>query len=146
MKPNKKGHIKMNCKVLVLSHGKLAGSLLETVEFICGSTAGMNCINMPDPFDQSEYESSIRKTIEENKENGVLVLCDLFGGSPFLTCTRILKEYWEKMEVVTGVNLGMLLELESRIDELDIKELKEVALNAGKQSVIDIKERLGSKE
>lgn len=136
----------MKCKVLVLSHGRLAGSLAETVEFIYGSSDGLKYMNMPDPYDQTEYEDSIRAIIEENKEKGILVLCDLFGGSPFLTCTRIIRDYWDQMELLTGVNLGMLLELMSGIDELDIKELKEKALIAGKEGVVDIKERLGSKE
>ena len=135
----------MKCKVLVLSHGKLAGSLVETVEFIYGSSEGIAYMNMPDPFDQSQYERDIRNIVEENKESGVLVLCDLFGGSPFLTCTRIIRDYWDQMELLTGVNLGMLLEIMSGIEEFNIKELKDNALNAGKNSVVDIKERLGNK-
>lgn len=135
----------MENRVLVLSHGKLAESLVNTVEFICGSTEGISYINMPDPFDQLQYENMIRQIIEENKKKGVLVLCDLFGGSPFLTCTKILKEHWDQMELLTGVNLGMLLEVAGKIEDLGVKELKEVALNAGKESVVDIKERLGNR-
>ena len=133
----------MKCKVLVLSHGKLAGSLVDTVRFIYGSTEGLEYINMPDPFDQNQYEENIRRIIENNKNNGVLGLCDLFGGSPFLTCTRIMKDFWDSMELLTGVNLGMLLEIMGSIEETEIRELKDKALNAGKESVIDIKERLG---
>lgn len=135
----------MKCKVLVLSHGKLAGSLVETVEFIYGSSEEIAYMNMPNPFDQSQYERDIRIIVEENKESGVLVLCDLFGGSPFLTCTKIIRDYWDQMELLTGVNLGMLLEIMSGIEELNIKDLKDKALNAGKDSVVDIKERLGNK-
>ena len=135
----------MKCKVLILSHGKLAGSLFETVEFIYGSTDGLAYINMPDPFDQRKYEEDIRKIVEDSGEDGVLILCDLFGGSPFLTCTRILKDAYDHMEIVTGVNLGMLLELMGNIEEDDLKTLKEKALHAGKESVVDIKERLGNK-
>lgn len=38
----------MNCKVLVLSHGNLAGSLVDTVKLIFGSTDGIEYMNMPD--------------------------------------------------------------------------------------------------
>lgn len=135
----------MKTKVLVLSHGSLAGALVETVGFIYGGTQGLCFINMPEPFDQIGYEGSIRKIVEENRETGTLILCDLFGGSPFLTCTKILKDHWDDAEVLTGVNLGMLLEIMSGIEELDVKELKKIALNAGKEGVIDIKERLGKR-
>ncbi len=135
----------MKCKALILSHGKLAGALVETVKFIYGDTNGLEYINMPDPFDQNRYEQEIRQIVDENRENGVLILCDLFGGSPFLTCTKIIRDYWEQSEMLTGVNLGMLLEIMGSIDRADIRELKDIAMNAGKESVVDIKERLGKR-
>lgn len=135
----------MNCKVLVLSHGNLAGSLVDTVKLIFGSTDGIEYMNMPDPFDQNKYEQDIRNIIEENKQDGVLIMCDLLGGSPFLTCTKIVRDYWDQTELVTGVNLGMLLEIMSGINNLSISNLKNIALNAGKEGVTDIKERLGKK-
>lgn len=72
-------------------------------------------------------------------------MCDLLGGSPFLTCTKIVRDYWDQTELVTGVNLGMLLEIMSGINNLSISDLKNIALNAGKEGVTDIKERLGKK-
>ena len=102
-------------------------------------------MNMPDPFDQGLYEHDIRKIVEDNADEGVLILCDLFGGSPFLTCTKIIRDHWDTTELLTGVNLGMLLEIMGSIKEADIKELKEKALNAGKEGVVDIKERLGKR-
>ena len=47
------------------------------------------------------------------------------------------------MELVTGVNLGMLLELMANIESAGIKELKDIALSSGKDGIIDMKERLG---
>lgn len=47
------------------------------------------------------------------------------------------------MELVTGVNLGMLLELMANIETASITELKDIALSSGKEGIIDIKERLG---
>lgn len=136
----------MKCKVLVLSHHNLAGCLVDTVKFIYGSTEGIEYLNMPEPFDQTQYENSIRSIVEENSESGILVLCDLFGGSPFLTCTRIIRDHWDRMEMLTGANLGMLLEIVGCIEDSDIKELKEKAKNAGREGVADIKERLGKKQ
>ena len=133
----------MKYKVLILTHGKLAGSLYDTVKFIYGSTDGLAYLNMPEPFDQSTYGKMIADIVSENKEQGTLILCDLFGGSPFLTSARLLKENGDHMELVTGVNLGMLLELMANIESAGIKELKDIALSSGKDGIIDMKERLG---
>ena len=85
----------------------------------------------------------IEDIVSENREDGTLILCDLFGGSPFLTSAKLLKENSDHMELVTGVNLGMLLELMANIETASITELKDIALSSGKEGIIDIKERLG---
>ena len=94
----------MKCKVLILTHGKLAGSLYDTVKFIYGSTDGLAYLNMPEPFDQSAYGKMIADIVSENKEQGTLILCDLFGGSPFLTSAKLLKENnsWSEMWLKFG--------------------------------------------
>lgn len=132
----------MKCKVLLLSHDKLAGAFISAVEFVYGDTSGFGYINMPDPFDQMAYVKTIEDVVEENSETGVLILADLFGGSPFLTSARILKNNYEKVELVTGYNLGMLLEIAPMIENSTIAELKEAALNAGRGGMVDIKERM----
>ena len=130
----------MKNKVLVLSHDKLAGALVRTTEFIYGELEDLCFIDMPDPFDIEAYEKSIRLFIEENES--VLVLCDLNGGSPFLTCMKIMRDHWENCEVLSGVNMPMLLEVAGNMDSLDLKELKALAVEAGKEGIVDIKERM----
>lgn len=132
----------MKCKVLLLSHDELAGAFISAVEFVYGDTSGFGYINMPDPFDQMAYIKSIEDVVEENSETGVLILADLFGGSPFLTSARILKNNFDKVELVTGYNLAMLLEIAPMIENSTIAELKEAALNAGRGGMVDIKERM----
>ncbi len=133
----------MKCKALIMTHGKLAGSLYETVRFIYGSTEGLAYLDMPEPFDKNAYEATLEKIVSENEKEGILILCDLFGGSPFLTSAKILKEHFQQVELVTGVNLGMLLELMTNIESASIEELKQIAVNSGKDGIVDIKERLG---
>ena len=131
----------MKCKALILTHGKLASALADTVEFVCGERENIIAIDLPDPFDQSAYEAAITDVVEENE--GTLILCDLFGGSPFLTSARIVKEHADKTQLLTGVNLGMLLEIVPMLEEGDLNEIKEAAMRAGKEGIVDIKERLG---
>ena len=80
--------------------------------------------------------------IEENKDTGVLILTDLFGGSPFLNTCKLMRQYGQYMEVVTGYNLAMVLELASSIQTDTVEELKQKALEAATKGIIDVKERM----
>ena len=130
----------MKCKIMVMTHGKLAESFCETVKLICGEKIAYK--NMPDILDMEQYKKDINSILDKNKDTGVLFITDLMGGSPFLACVQVMKERWDEMELVTGCNLGMLLEIVSNMNEKNIVELKEIALEVGKKSVIDIKKQM----
>lgn len=130
----------MKCKIMLMTHGKLAESLNATAELICGEKVAFK--NMPEVLDMQEYKKFINDVLDENKETGVLFLTDLMGGSPFLACMQVMKERKDEMELVTGCNLGMLLEVISNMNNMDIHELKEIAVKAGQQGVIDIKKQM----
>ena len=132
----------MKCKVLMLSHSKLAGAFYDTIQFIYGDTSGFGYINMSEPFDQQQYIESIENVIEENKDTGVLILTDLFGGSPFLNTCKLMRQYGQYMEVLTGYNLAMVLELASSIQTDTVEELKQKALEAATKGIIDVNERM----
>lgn len=130
----------MKCKIMIMTHGKLAESFSETVKMICGEEIAYK--NMPEVLDIDQYKKEINSILDENRDTGVLFITDLMGGSPFLACVQVMKERWDEMELVTGCNLGMLLELTSNMNEKNIVELKEIALEVGKKSVIDIKKQM----
>ena len=130
----------MKCKIMLMTHEKLAESLSATAELICGEKVAFK--NMPEVLDMQEYKKFINDVLDENKETGVLFLTDLMGGSPFLACMQVMKERKDEMELVTGCNLGMLLEVISNMNNMDIHELKEIAVKAGQQGVIDIKKQM----
>ena len=98
-----------------------------------------------EPFDQQQYIESIENVIEENKDTGVLILTDLFGGSPFMIASKLLAkpDISERVELVTGLNMAMLLEVCSNLDE-NLAKLKEIAIKAGKNGIVDLKEKLNS--
>ncbi|MBQ9328838.1 MAG: PTS sugar transporter subunit IIA [Solobacterium sp.] len=130
----------MSCTVVLAGHEKFASALAKTIEFIYGSRDGLITVDMPEPFNQQVYEESLRKAVQEHE--AVLILCDLFGGSPFLTSSRILKEYPEKTELLTGVNLGMVLEVMPLLNESSLQDIKRSAKESGMNGIVDIKERM----
>lgn len=71
-----------------------------------------------------------------------MVVTDLLGGTPFLSCMQIIQNNWDKMEVITGCNLPMLLAVAGDIETADIQELKKTAIEAGGGGIVDLKSQL----
>ena len=98
--------------IVIVSHGRLAQELIHTVEIIMGrleKTAAV-CIDAPEKLDA--MKDRIKRAIDECDEGeGVLVLTDMFGGTPANLSLAFLDE--GKVEVLTGFNLPMLIKLAS---------------------------------
>ena len=94
--------------VVVATHGNLAQELIRTAEAVVGKLAQVSPISVvaSAPDMRHEIEEAIRGV---DQGDGVLLLTDLLGGSPTNLCLSFLTE--RQVEVVTGVNLPMLLKL-----------------------------------
>ena len=124
----------MKCKVLMLSHSKLAGAFYDTIQFIYGDTSGFGYINMSEPFDQQQYIESIENVIEENKDTGVLILTDLFGGSVNQFVMNNLLN--ENTYVIAGINVYCLLRVLTINENEDIeKQIMEIISDSKDQMV-----------
>ena len=98
---------------LILSHGRLADELLSAARTISGDLDGFGALSLDwsDGFD--EAQARIEKAIEQlDQGDGVLVLTDMFGGTPCNVALTFLKP--GKVEIVTGVNLPMVVRLACR--------------------------------
>ena len=132
----------MKCKALVLTHGELAGAFVQAGELILGRNDLLQYKNLPVCLDIENYKREIEEILEENRETGVLVITDLLGGSPFLTCSSLAQKHWEEMELITGCNLQMLLAVTDAIEEKTVAELKEIAVEAGRNGIVDLKSQM----
>jgi mannose/fructose/sorbose-specific phosphotransferase system IIA component len=124
--------------IVVASHGDLASALISSAEMIIGSQENVAAVCL-DPKDNLEAcHNALCAAIDQvQTDAGVIVLIDLFGGTPANAAVLGLRE--RSYPIVAGVNLPMLLEvLMSRQGGLSAKELTEVALQAGQDSIIDV--------
>lgn len=122
--------------VIVLTHGNLAGELLEAARKI-DEQIEQSSVALPLPWeiDSDEASELLRRTLKElDSSDGVLILTDMFGGTatnlalPFLTPDQV--------EVVTGVNLPMLVKLASlRNREAPLAELAARLTESGQKSI-----------
>ncbi len=119
--------------VVVAAHGMLAEELLRTAEAVVGQLAQVRTVNVlaSDPEMRHKIEEAIRAV---DGGEGVLLLTDLLGGTPTQLCLSFLHE--RKVEVVTGVNLPMLLKLVSlRAAGKPIAQLAHDVAEAGQKAI-----------
>jgi PTS system mannose-specific IIA component len=123
--------------IVVVTHGQLARELVAAAEMIIGDIPNVTSVSMgwqesPDDAER-EIEAAIAR-VESGK--GTVVLTDMFGGTPSNLSLTFLEK--GKVEVVTGVNLPMLIRLASlREEELgdDLRAVAAQAMREGKENV-----------
>ena len=95
---------------LIVTHGRLAIELLNAAEMIVGEIHGFAAVSLGWHDDVDTASTMMRNALERvQTPDGVLILTDMFGGTPTNIASTFLGQ--EKVEVVTGVNLPMLIKL-----------------------------------
>ena len=120
--------------MLVITHKRLAEEFIATAELIVGEIE--NCVGLsldPDlPVD--DLRQQINQAMDRvNDGDGVIVLTDMFGGTPSNLSLSFLNQ--EGIEVVTGVNLPMLLKLAHSREEHKVDELARIVKDYGRRSI-----------
>ena len=121
--------------ILIVSHRQLGDALIDCVEFIQGERPeAMTSISI----DLRENAADLRKKIEKgikqvNHKKGVLILTDMFGGTPSNLSYSFLEE--GAVEVISGVNLPMLIKASSMRKDKTLEELAADLETFGKKSI-----------
>ena len=96
--------------VVVVTHGQLANELVNAAEMIVGDLPQFTAVSIGWHDDVNDARGEIEQAIERVRgETGVLVLTDMFGGTPSNLGMTFLEK--DRIEVITGVNLPMLIKL-----------------------------------
>ena len=132
--------------VLLIAHGALAEGFVESAKMIMGDDIpNYRALRLEIGADLEEYTNAFLTAIHElNTGDGVLVLADLFAGTPANTALRNLQQ--ERYGLLTGANLAMVVEALSNRDGMTLSEVKEAALEAAHASMVDINQKLNVKE
>jgi PTS system mannose-specific IIA component len=104
--------------VVVVTHGQLATELLNAAETIVGELPRFTAVSIGWHEDTEDARSEIADAVARvNGEAGVLVLTDMFGGTPANLAMTFLGD---RVEVITGVNLPMLIKLANLAEQADL--------------------------
>lgn len=127
--------------IIIATHGDFGKSLLKSSEMIIGKQDNVTILGL-------DYGDSVEVLIDELKDNiskmnkgdGVLVLIDLFGGSP---SNATLMNMWDaKFKSITGLNMPMLLEAFSSRKSCSLDELADKCAEAGRLGIRELHKEL----
>lgn len=109
--------------IVIVSHGNLATEVLKTAELIVGKIENAEAIDIDPKTSMEQIHNDIERAIKSvDKGDGVLVMTDMFGGTPSNLSLSFLGRY--NVEVITGVNIPMLLRIPAaREKERNLEEL-----------------------
>lgn len=121
--------------IIVGTHGRLSEEILKSAEMIFGAQENVGSVTFQPGEGVDGLVEKYNNLIETmDSKDGVLFMVDLFGGSPF-NAASILAMKNDNMEIVTGVNLPMILEVLGSRDFSSLSELLNIAENSGKDAI-----------
>ncbi len=123
--------------IVLVTHGELAKELISAVNFVLSSNPSVKmegvCLDPNREFES--FKQEIKTAIKKVKSNdGILLVTDMFGGTPSNISLTFLDE--NNIEVISGVNLPMLLKLATLSDKVTLMEAVKIAEAAGRDNII----------
>ena len=120
--------------VVVVTHGQLATELVNAAEMIVGDLPQFTAVSIGWHDEVNDAREDIARAIERVRgQSGVLLLTDMFGGTPSNLGMTFLEH--DKLEVITGVNLPMLLKLASLRQSADLRAVAREMRDHGRSAI-----------
>ena len=122
-------------KLVVVAHGHFATGAASALELIVGKQEEVAVIDFSEGMSAQTVKEKIAAELVNQSE--VLVLSDLLGGTPFKVSTEFMAEFNGKMNVLSGLNLAMLIEAAFARNMLSFEELVDKLVTTAKDGVVD---------
>ena len=131
--------------VVIVTHYGLGQEFLHALQQIVPAAPDFRVVSIDPAQSVDEMRTAIAKELEAADEGkGVLVLTDMFGGTPSNISLSFMKEH--RVEVLTGVNLPMLIKLATMRDEKPLDELATFIKSYGQRNISVASEILPEEE
>ena len=128
--------------LVLVTHGRLASEFIVAMEHVVGPQERMAAICIGPDDDMEERRGQIAQAIKAvDTGAGVIILTDLFGGTPSNLAISLMKS--DKIEVIAGVNLPMLIRLEGARKVMPVHAAVAAAREAGRKYISVASEILG---
>lgn len=126
---------------VIVSHGQVANELLAAAETVVGELKHIAAVSIGWHDDVETARNEVARAIKKVSEGiGVLLLTDMFGGTPTNISAMFLEN--NDVEIITGVNLPMVIKVASQNKEMTLAEMAAAVESQGKQSIYRASELL----
>lgn len=124
--------------LIISGHGNFASGLRTSLKLIAGEIVNIEYVDFEEGDSIADLKNKYYNALKNlNSCNSILALSDLAGGSPFKTLVEVKIEIDKAMEVISGTNLPMLLEISMSKDIIDdLNSLCESAITIGKTGIL----------
>ncbi len=117
-------------KIIVITHGHLAHGLKDTVNMFVPEVKDLDYLSF-DGANLDVFNEQLSELIDHQQKT--IVLCDMFGGSPFLTACKLANS--DNIRIIGGVNLAMIIETIINQSEDDLDDVVTKICDATKESI-----------
>ena len=120
--------------ILIVTHKELAEALMSVWDLILGRQEGTVAVSLDPSAPPETSRQQIQRGLSQvNNGNGVIILTDMLGGTPSNLTLSFLQE--GKVEVVTGVNVPMLMKLAHLRDQDNLQEVALALKQSGQKGI-----------
>jgi len=120
---------------VIVTHGRLAESLFAAAESITGRIENIKTVSITNADNSDTIRGELSTAIKEvDGGNGVIVFTDMFGGTPTNIALSLMEE--GRVEVITGVNLPLLIKFAGHRAEKPLNELVLLLKEYGQESIV----------
>lgn len=119
--------------LVVVAHAGLAAALINAAEMIVGKITGAASVEINPDDSVENIRLALTSAIESVSSGNIIIMTDMFGGTPSNMSLSFLKE--DQIEVLTGVNLPMLIKFASDRDRFGVAELAAQIRDTGREGV-----------
>ena len=96
--------------IVLVTHGRLAFEMLDVTQHVVGPQTGVACVGInPDDDTELKRHEILEKAAEVDTGDGVIIITDMFGGTPSNLAISIMEE--RNIEVISGMNIPLLVKL-----------------------------------
>ena len=131
--------------IIITGHNNFASGILSSLTMIAGAKDNVFAVDFLSDDNDLSLEGKFNKIISDNKDSEILFVCDLMGGTPFKVTSKLAFTN-DSYEVVTGINLGGLIDTSMKLDKMSIGELKTSCKDASIKSVIPLEKVITKEE
>ncbi|HTG00399.1 MAG TPA: PTS sugar transporter subunit IIA [Nitrospirota bacterium] len=130
--------------LVVVCHEDMGAELVKAAEMIVGKIEGVTSVSVKQESAPEQLREQIQEAIRSvDREKGVMLFTDMFGGTPSNIALAFLGD---GIEVVTGVNLSMIIKFANHRDEKTLPELAKLVQDAAQKSIVIASQMLKGKK